>query len=60
MKDEIDITTILFLMFAAPLLVKMRVLGHSTMFAVVYGMFYLLSSLILKEELPYQLFGLVL
>jgi len=25
-----------------------------------YGMFYLLSHLILKEELPYQLFGLVL
>ena len=27
---------------------------------VVYGMFYLLSSLILKEDLPYQPFGLVL
>ncbi|ETJ34106.1 hypothetical protein Q604_UNBC11463G0001, partial [human gut metagenome] len=51
MKDGINIITILLPTIEAPLLVKMRVLGHSTMFAVVYGMFYLLSHLILKEEL---------
>ncbi|MDU8008580.1 MAG: DUF805 domain-containing protein [Veillonella sp.] len=32
----------------------------STVSEVVYGMFYLLSSLILKEDLPHQPFGLVL
>ena len=37
-----------------------KMLVHLTMCVVVYGMFYLLSSLILKEDLPYQPLGLVL
>lgn len=59
-EGRINIITILLPTIEAPPLVKKKMLVHLTMCVVVYGMFYLLSSLILKEDLPYQPLGLVL
>ena len=60
MKVVIDIITILLPTIEAPSLVKIRMLEDLTICVVVYGMFYLLGSFMLKADPPYQPFGLVL
>lgn len=50
----------LLLTLEVPLLVKIRMLVDLTICVVVYGMLYLLNSLMLMADLPYQPFGLVL
>ena len=56
MKDEIAIITILFPILEVPRLLKLQIIVNLTIYVAVYGMFYLLESLMLREGLLYQLF----
>ncbi len=60
MKDEIGIITILLPILEVPRLLKIQIIVNLTIFVAVYGMFYLLRSLMLRAGLLYQSFGAVL